>query len=266
MKQPSLADQVKELSIEADLAQNRIIAANAQLADLQKRTQQLDFEFKAETLRLRKQQSSLLAQDKQKALTELDEIKKRRAIEREAVVIAHEQMLKYSQKGRLLTIKIQNIQKDVDILTIDRETLVSRINNIKSDINSENRRLLAIKAETEVVFQTKTVLELQVIELTDKIPELETEEERLLGEIVSLNKEYSAIKLKNQTGEDDITDRIRIKKIELRELQKYENETRQDLANRKLDLDEQEKVIRIRERKVASQEATIVQNAGLLEL
>lgn len=229
------------------------------MVDREKRLSQLDNETTTTTARLLEEQRLKLAIEAEKAKQLLTRYKERTTEEREAAEVAHEELIHTQTRLDKLTDIIKTLEKQIDVLTIDNEALSQRHTKLQQQITTENSRLGRLIEQNDTLNATKSQVELD-------ISGLEALKERLDNAINQLEAKQDELATKNETIEVEIDNKIAVKRIQLEELVKYETETRKDLANRSLALDEREKIVAVRERKADMQEQVIEQNANLLEL
>lgn len=259
MKQSTLSQDLQTLQNEVQQAELKKFETNAQLADLQKRYQQLQADFDTKTTELLGQQRHLLTQDREKLLEKFAVLQKKLKDIYKEIREAQKLAISSNLKAAQLTDLTKSLERQVDILRIDKETTLIQRSSLKKEI-------ISCLSQLEQAKHNNIKLVSQNSDTESKISAMHETEKELQMSIDQKNRQIIELEQKNREIDAKIDERTAIKRRELNGLLEYEKKTREDLAHRQLILDEREQNVTIRERKADVQEQTIEHNANLLEL
>lgn len=229
------------------------------MADLQRRRQLLDTEIAQETERLLAEQRAVLTAELKESRTQLhlvNEVIKTAESDRNSLL---DTVQVISKQRNMLEESRNSLQREVDILIIDRDNYLDRLRIGKNDVYAQNGKITSLNEEVDGLDTTRVTLEADIGRLTATTT-------TLAQNIAESEAKYADLQAKNETIEAEIDGKIRLKQAQLDEFMHYESLTRQELTDRQLAIDERETVVTVRERKVDMAEQVIQQNAGLLEL
>lgn len=159
--------------------------------------------------------------------------------------------------------RLQDVTKQLKNITErlqeDRSSATEQFQALKGDITSYRHELDQLKTATaaEALKKEQLIGENQVLQ--DTYDDLNRTSEGLEVDITTKRSGIAEEEAKHARV-------VATAKEKLDDFASYEQKTREDLSHREMDLDEREKVVSIRERKVDDQEAMVRNNASLLDL
>lgn len=254
-----LVKQLQQKVVEAEQAETRLQIAQSELAVVNQERNKLQSDIASETDRLLKQQRSEIKQA-------LSYLKSEKSALVDEVAVLNDERLRLTNGITLLSSSRVSLTTEVEQLTREKGV-------VSTDIETLAKLLAATKDE-----HVKTA---QLIDdANSHLASLEEDRHNLINEVEDLHIQHEEIVSAIKAAQDDLTNvsaekerlfsAAEVKLANIHEEIKVEvaqiEAQRNDLAIRKVALDDRDKNLRIREQKAASRETAIKQNAALLEL
>lgn len=256
---PSLTDQFREMQKEAAILEQTIQHRKSELQAVQRKLTDLQTEFDRKTLRLLEEQSETLDKSKRILIDEQADI--RDQIERQKRVIER-------NTSQILGFEIAVVELNEVIAGIHSEmnSAEAKLNDTKA-LNDE-----LIKQNSQLGLARDLVLsEISSLDTARSIAQTATMESealkmRLIEDVQSLEVEHDEKVQDKEKSIALIDAKILESSQQLDLVQDKERLIRGDLATWQRTLEEKDKNLRIRERKVDEGENKIVNNASLMNL
>lgn len=220
---------------------------------------EIEASIKAETDRLLKIRSKVLndkitpIENKLEQLAFREENLKNRCIELESEI---------SDKELIISgLNDHILSKNADITILE-----STVKDLKDSITVLESKKTALQVDIDPIIERLSQLQQQEQPLIDRITTLEEKKSSLINKISEIDNQYT-LKISDKESELMTLDVKLLKtKQDMLSIQNILDAEKKSLADRKLELDDRDKNLRIREQKANIQENTIRQNANLLDL